>query len=66
MSLTKAQKETLEFIKQNEVFLDKEKTIHYNAFTKTRKWNKTFDILLQNGHIYKASLRTNNVRIKAL
>lgn len=65
MALTKAQQEALDFVKKNEVYLSDGK------FTSTtnnlnKRWNNSLKILLQQGVIFKASLRTNNVRVKAL
>lgn len=65
MALTKAQQEALDFVKKNEVYLSDGK---FNSTTGeiNKRWNNSLKILLQQGVIFKTSLRSNNVRIKAL
>lgn len=65
MSLTKAQNEALDFVKNNEVFLVDGKFVSTTS-EMNKRWANSFKILLEKGEIYKASLRTNYTPLKAL
>lgn len=66
MALTKAQQEALDFVKKNEVYLSADGKFTSTTNNLNKRWNNSLKILLQQGAIFKASLRTNNVRVKAL
>lgn len=65
MTLTKAQKEALDFVKNNDVYFNDGK---FSSTTNTinKRWNKSLNILLREGIIFKTSLRRNNVKVEAL
>lgn len=64
--LTKAQKEALDFVKGNEVYLTNGKYVSSSPALSKKRWGSTFKVLLSKGILYKASLNSNKTRIRAL
>lgn len=64
--LTKAQKEALDFVKDNEVYFVKGKFVSPSPVLAKRRWTSTFKALLSKGMLYKASLNSNKSRIRTL
>ena len=63
--LTQAQEKALNFLKNNDVYLKKDELVSLTQ-ADNQRFTKTFQILLDKGFIYKASLNPSMTKIVVL